>query len=76
MYTAHFLFPNNVDDMKGHFFQLQNMKLTLDELEKERDFYFRTLREIKVVCEKNDSERNPTIGKILDILYAAEVSLL
>jgi Microtubule-binding protein involved in cell cycle control len=76
MYTAYFLFSNNVNDMEGNLFQLLDLKLTVDGLEKERDFYFGKLRDIEVMCQENDNEQNPIIQKILDILYATEVSLL
>ena len=76
MYTVYFLSPYNVNDMKGNFFQLLDLKLTVDGLEKERDFYFGKLRDIEVMCQENDNEQNPIIQKILDILYATEVSVL
>ncbi|KDR16685.1 Microtubule-associated protein RP/EB family member 3 [Zootermopsis nevadensis] len=52
--------------------QLLDLKLTVDGLEKERDFYFGKLRDIEVMCQENDNEQNPIIQKILDILYATE----
>lgn len=52
------------------------MKLTVDGLEKERDFYFGKLRDIEVLCQEHESEENPVIHKILEILYATEVSIL
>ena len=55
--------------------QLLDLKLTVDGLEKERDFYFGKLRDIEVMCQENDTEMNPIIPKILDILYATEVML-
>jgi len=61
---------------KEIFFQLLDLKLTVDGLEKERDFYFGKLRDIEVMCQENDNEQNPIIQKILDILYATEVSIL
>ncbi|XP_069687188.1 microtubule-associated protein RP/EB family member 1 isoform X2 [Periplaneta americana] len=52
--------------------QLLDLKLTVDGLEKERDFYFGKLRDIEVMCQENDNDQNPIIQKILDILYATE----
>lgn len=46
------------------------MKATLDGLEKERDFYFGKLRDIEVLCQEYESENLPVVKKILDILYA------
>lgn len=59
--TLHFFFP-----------QLIDLKVTIDGLEKERDFYFGKLRDIEVLCQEADD--NPILRKILDILYATEVS--
>lgn len=52
--------------------QLLDLKLTVDGLEKERDFYFGKLRDIELICQ--EEEGNPVLGKIMDILYATEVT--
>lgn len=52
--------------------QLLDMKLTVDGLEKERDFYFGKLRDIEVICQEHENENNPILSKIIDILYATE----
>ncbi|KAJ8353173.1 hypothetical protein SKAU_G00207400 [Synaphobranchus kaupii] len=52
--------------------QLMELKLTVDGLEKERDFYFSKLRDIELICQEHESENNPIISKIIDILYATE----
>lgn len=49
------------------------LKLTVDGLEKERDFYFSKLRDIELICQEHESENNPILSRIIDILYATEV---
>lgn len=56
-------------------FKLMELKLTVDGLEKERDFYFSKLRDIELICQEHESENNPILSKIIDILYATEVSV-
>jgi len=57
------------------YFQLAETKLNLDGLEKERDFYFGKLRDIEVYCQEQDAiESNALLQKVLEILYATEVS--
>lgn len=57
--------------------QLMDMRLNLEGLEKERDFYFSKLRDIEILCQEADeSESSAIITKILDILYATEVIFL
>lgn len=52
------------------------LKMTVDGLEKERDFYFGKLRDIEVMCQECDnSESPPIVQKILEVLYATEVFL-
>ncbi|XP_045452455.1 microtubule-associated protein RP/EB family member 1 [Melitaea cinxia] len=53
--------------------QINELKATVDGLEKERDFYFGKLRDIEVICQEMDEQQNaPIVQKILDILYATE----
>lgn len=49
------------------------MKLTVEGLEKERDFYFGKLRDIELICQENENE-NPVVSRIIKILYATEVN--
>ncbi|KAM9338949.1 microtubule-associated protein RP/EB family member 3-like isoform 2-T2 [Symphorus nematophorus] len=52
--------------------QLLDMKLTVEGLEKERDFYFGKLRDIELICQEHENDNNPTISQIMDTLYATE----
>ena len=55
----------------GLYLQLDEMKATVEGLEKERDFYFGKLRDIEVLCQEREGEEITT--GILNILYATEV---
>ena len=53
--------------------QVNVLKLTVEDLEKERDFYFGKLRNIELICQENEGENNPVLQRIVDILYATDV---
>lgn len=53
--------------------QLMDLKLTVDGLEKERDFYFSKLRDIELICQEHENENSPIIAGIISVLYATEV---
>jgi len=60
-----------IDDLT---LQVEEMRLTVEGLERERDFYFGKLRDIEVIvgqCAENDSDKDMA-QKLLDILYATE----
>lgn len=63
---------NNQVKLDEATIQMQDMKLTIDALEKERDFYFGKLRDIEVLCQEHESEGLPLMSQIMDILYATE----
>ncbi|XP_015140471.2 microtubule-associated protein RP/EB family member 3 isoform X2 [Gallus gallus] len=52
--------------------QLMDLKLTVDGLEKERDFYFSKLRDIELICQEHENENSPIINGIVSVLYATE----
>ncbi|XP_024946155.1 microtubule-associated protein RP/EB family member 1 isoform X2 [Cephus cinctus] len=53
--------------------QVMELKMTVDGLEKERDFYFGKLRDIEVMCQDCDNgDPPPIVQKILEVLYATE----
>ena len=53
-----------------------DLKLTVDGLEKERDFYFSKLRDIELICQEHENENSPIISGIVSVLYATEVRAL
>uniref|UniRef100_U5EYL2 Putative microtubule-binding protein involved in cell cycle control n=1 Tax=Corethrella appendiculata TaxID=1370023 RepID=U5EYL2_9DIPT len=52
--------------------QVTDMRLHLEGLEKERDFYFSKLRDIEILCQEDEGNPTPLVSKILEILYATE----
>lgn len=52
---------------------MMDLKLTVDGLEKERDFYFSKLRDIELICQEHENENSPIITGIVSVLYATEV---
>ena len=53
--------------------QLMESKLTIEGLEKERDFYFGKLRDIEVLAQEYESAGGEFVEKALQVLYATEV---
>ncbi|XP_062205563.1 microtubule-associated protein RP/EB family member 1C-like isoform X2 [Phragmites australis] len=51
--------------------QITELKLLVDSLEKERDFYFSKLRDIEILCQSPETEHVP-VNAIHSILYASE----
>ena len=49
------------------------MRLSIEGLEKERDFYFGKLRDIEVVIQEGADNADPFATKVLEVLYATEV---
>lgn len=52
--------------------QMTELKLYVDSLEKERDFYFSKLRDIEIMCQCPEIENLPAIEAIKRILYATD----
>ncbi|XP_029041432.1 microtubule-associated protein RP/EB family member 1-like isoform X1 [Osmia bicornis bicornis] len=63
--------PGKVEELSA---QLMELKMSLEGLEKERDFYFGKLRDIEVMCQDcdNNGDPPPIVQKILEVLYATE----
>ncbi|CAN6484631.1 unnamed protein product [Victoria cruziana] len=52
--------------------QIAELKVSMDQLEKERDFYFAKLRDIEVLCQSPELENLMVVAAIRKILYAAD----
>jgi len=52
--------------------QLLESKLTIEGLEKERDFYFSKLRDIEVIAQEYESQGGELVNKTLAVLYQTE----
>ncbi|KAJ7551088.1 hypothetical protein O6H91_05G002800 [Diphasiastrum complanatum] len=54
--------------------QITELKLSVDSLEKERDFYFSKLRDIEILCQGPQLEKMQVVKAIQKILYATDDS--
>lgn len=52
--------------------RVSKLKLTIEGLEKERNFYFGKLREVEVLCQTDEAQDAATKAKVLEILYATD----
>ncbi|KAK1410291.1 hypothetical protein QVD17_36826 [Tagetes erecta] len=64
--------PTPTIDISAYDQQITELKLTMDGLEKERDFYFAKLRDIEILCQSSNISNLPVVAAIQKILYAAE----
>ncbi|KAG0582466.1 hypothetical protein M758_3G061600 [Ceratodon purpureus] len=54
--------------------QITELKLSVESLEKERDFYFTKLRDIEILCQAPELAHLAVVKAVQRILYAAEDS--
>uniref|UniRef100_A0A8C9FG92 Microtubule-associated protein RP/EB family member 1 n=1 Tax=Pavo cristatus TaxID=9049 RepID=A0A8C9FG92_PAVCR len=54
------------------YMQVHSLKLALEGVEKERDFYFGKLREIELLCQEHGGENNDLVHRLMEVLYASE----
>ncbi|XP_043922552.1 microtubule-associated protein RP/EB family member 2 isoform X2 [Protopterus annectens] len=52
--------------------QVHSLKIALEGVEKERDFYFGKLRDIELLCQAHREESNDLVQRLMEILYASE----
>ncbi|KAG6386099.1 hypothetical protein SASPL_154987 [Salvia splendens] len=52
--------------------EVTDLKLSVDSLEKERDFYFAKLRDIELLCQTPELDNFPMVVAVKKILYSAD----
>lgn len=52
--------------------EVSELKLSVENLERERDFYYSKLREVEVLCQANEGASVPFLQSVLDILYKTD----
>lgn len=52
--------------------QVNVLKFIVEDLEKERDFYFGKLWNIELICQENEGENDFVLQRIVDILYVID----
>ncbi|XP_062954072.1 microtubule-associated protein RP/EB family member 1-like [Cynocephalus volans] len=63
---------NREDEAAELLQQVNVLKLTVQDLEKERDFYCGKLRNIELICQENEGDNDPVLQGIVDVLYATD----
>ncbi|KAK4257182.1 hypothetical protein QN277_006804 [Acacia crassicarpa] len=63
---------NTSVDVQALSKEITDLKLSLDILEKERDFYYAKLRDIEILCQTPQLENGPMSIAVKKILYAAD----
>ncbi|KAF8390225.1 hypothetical protein HHK36_024750 [Tetracentron sinense] len=63
---------NSTGEIQALSDEIMDLKISVDHLEKERDFYFAKLRDIEILCQTPESEHLPIAAAIKKILYAAD----
>ena len=46
--------------------------MSVENLERERDFYYSKLREVEVLCQTMEDQKVPFLQDVLDILYKTD----
>uniref|UniRef100_A0A0G4HNU6 Calponin-homology (CH) domain-containing protein n=1 Tax=Chromera velia CCMP2878 TaxID=1169474 RepID=A0A0G4HNU6_9ALVE len=52
--------------------ELEELKVSAEEMEKERDFYFDKLRQIEIICQRQGGAGELNVETVLEILYAKD----
>ncbi|KAJ0238211.1 Microtubule-associated protein RP/EB family member 1B [Hirschfeldia incana] len=54
--------------------ELEDLKVSIDLLEKERDFYFTKLRDVEMLCQTPELDDLPIVVAVKKILYATDTN--
>ncbi|CAL0305040.1 unnamed protein product [Lupinus luteus] len=65
---------NSTAEVQALSKQVTDLKLSVEILEKERDFYFAKLRDVEILCQAAELENDPVSVAIKMILYAADAN--
>ncbi|XP_041660039.1 microtubule-associated protein RP/EB family member 2 isoform X2 [Cheilinus undulatus] len=52
--------------------QVNTLKLALEGVEKERDYYFGKLREVELLCQEQGEENGPFVERLMEVLYSSD----
>ena len=52
--------------------EVTELKLSVENLERERDFYYSKLREVEVLCQEHEGQNLPFLQQVLEILYKTD----
>ncbi|XP_033838526.1 microtubule-associated protein RP/EB family member 2 isoform X2 [Periophthalmus magnuspinnatus] len=52
--------------------QVSTLKMALEGVEKERDYYFGRLRAVEQLCQEQAEENAPFVEQLMEVLYAAD----
>jgi len=61
----------SVDELQ---LEVTELKLSVENLERERDFYYQKLREVEVLCQTHEHQNVPFLQDVLAILYKMDDS--
>ena len=59
-------------DVAAAQMEVTELKLSVENLERERDFYYSKLREVEVLCQAHEGESSPFLHEVLEILYKTD----
>ncbi|XP_051944490.1 microtubule-associated protein RP/EB family member 2 isoform X1 [Hippocampus zosterae] len=52
--------------------QVNTLKVALEGVEKERDYYFSKLREVELLCQEQGENDAPFVARLMEVLYAMD----